>query len=426
MNSVVRIPYSLAGQIARAAAVLSPAARGKLLTSLHARRGIRARYAAWGHQARDRSRPLLWVHAPSVGEGLQARPVIARLRRHRPDLQLAYTFYSPSAETFARSIGADFTDYLPFDTAGDADAALDALRPSVLIFSKLDVWPLLVERAVARAIPVGMISATFSAESARSSGAASLLLADAYRALSSVGAIDRSDADRLTSLGVQPGRVTITGDTRYDQVWERARAVDRGSALLAPFDRARLTLVAGSTWPSDELPLREAWGSVRARVPGVRLIIAPHEPTTAHLGAIEQWVARERLTLARLGDDADVVLVDRTGVLGELYAVADIAYVGGAFHAAGLHSVIEPAAFGAPVIFGPRFIGSRDAVRLIEAGGGFAAKSAAELAMRMLALLSEPEARATAGARAQAVVESGLGAADRSADLVEGLLTAKP
>ena len=110
------------------------------------------------------------------------------------------------------------------------------------------------------------------------------------------------------------------------------------------------------------------------------------------------------------------------GVLGDVYAVADVAYVGGAFHSAGLHSVIEPAAFGAPVIFGPRFAGSRDAVRLVEAGGGFAASSASEIAMRMLALLSEPAARATAGARARAVLESGLGAADRSADLVEGLL----
>ena len=92
MHPLVRVPYALAGHLARAAAALTPDSEGKLSSSLRARRGIRARYAAWAATSRDPSRPLLWVHAPSVGEGLQAQPVIAMLRAQRPDLQLAYTF----------------------------------------------------------------------------------------------------------------------------------------------------------------------------------------------------------------------------------------------------------------------------------------------------------------------------------------------
>src|SRR5450759_1188420 len=98
MHPLVRIPYSLAGQLARLAAAVSPPGSAKVLAAFRARRGIRARYAAWGAAKRDPSRPLLWVHASSVGEGLQARPVIARLRERHPDLQVAYTFFSPSAE----------------------------------------------------------------------------------------------------------------------------------------------------------------------------------------------------------------------------------------------------------------------------------------------------------------------------------------
>ena len=424
MHPVVRFSYALAGHLARGAASITPASGGKVLASLHARRGIRARYAAW--RGRDPTRPLLWVHAPSVGEGLQAQPVIARLRERHPELQLAYTFYSPSAAAFARASGADFADYLPFDTADDADAALDALRPTALVFGKLDVWPLLVARAAARSVPVGLIAATFSSGSGRASRPAALLLGDAYRLLNSVGAIDERDAARLAALGVARDRLTVTGDPRYDQAWSRAQATNPEGERVDKLRRARFTLVAGSTWPSDETPLLEAWLAVRARTVGARLVIAPHEPTAGHLSAIERWARRAQITIARFGTpaeaDADVLLVDRVGVLGDLYAAANAAYVGGAFHAAGLHSVLEPAAFGAPVLFGPRHLASRDAQLLLASGGGFAADSAQKLSMRILALSSEPAACAAAGNRARTVVRMGLGAADRSADLVEALL----
>jgi len=217
-----------------------------------------------------------------------ARPVIALLKARHPELQVAYTFFSPSAAEFARTVGADFIDYLPFDTSDDADAALDALTPTALVFSKLDVWPVLVARATKRGVRTGMISATLAEGSGRASKLASLLLGDAYRALDAVGAIDLGDAERLTGLGVRRDRVHRTGDTRYDQVWARARGVDRSSALLAPLASERATLVAGSTWPEDESVLFEAWRVVRGRIANARLIIAPHEPTAAHLAAIER------------------------------------------------------------------------------------------------------------------------------------------
>ena len=110
--------------------------------------------AAWGASGRDRTRPLLWMHAPSVGEGLQARPVLQLARTKRPDVQLAYTFFSPSAAPFARGLDVDFADYLPFDTDGEARSALDALRPRALVFSKLDVWPNLARVAAERGVGV--------------------------------------------------------------------------------------------------------------------------------------------------------------------------------------------------------------------------------------------------------------------------------
>ena len=424
---MLRLAYLALGQLARAAAAVAPPLEGKTWRALRARRGIRERYAAWGRAHRDPARALLWMHAPSVGEGLQARPVLELARARRPELQLAYTHFSPSAERFARTLGADFADYLPFDTRGDARAALDALRPNALVYAKLDVWPVLTLQAARRGVRLGLISATLSARSARGGGPGRALLREAYARLDAVGAIDDADAARLRALGVRDAVLRVTGDTRYDQVWARARSVDRAGPLLAPLASSRPTLVAGSTWPADERVLLAAWRDVRARAGDARLVIAPHEPTPDHLAPIERWGADARLRVARLsqGDaapGADVIVVDRVGVLGELYALADAAFVGGGFHAAGLHSVLEPAAFGAPVLFGPRWTASHDARLLRDAGGGVAVSDARELADQASTWLADGAARRAAGERARAMVEGGRGAAERSWALVSALL----
>jgi len=425
MNPALRVAYSAVGQFARAAAALAPAGESKWRRSLAARRGIRARYAAWG-KLRDRARPLLWLHAPSVGEGLQARVVIDLVRKRRPDMQLAYTFFSPSAESFARSLSVDFTDYLPFDTSGDSVAVLDALRPTALVFSKLDVWPVLVAEAERRGVPLGLISGTVSEASSREGFVATALLHECYEALDLVGAASEADAERIIALGTEPSRVVVTGDTRYDQVWARATNVNRESELLAPLASNRPTLVAGSTWPSDEEILLEAWPAVRRDIPDARLIIAPHEPNAEHLAAVEEWARDEHLSLARLGTAestrADVVLVDRTGVLGDLYSLATAAFVGGGFHGAGLHSVLEPAAFGLPVAFGPRHSNSREAVLLARCRGGDSVVTVDETIEVLQHWLADPSAREQAGSAARALVQRGLGAGERSYNLVMELL----
>jgi 3-deoxy-D-manno-octulosonic-acid transferase len=244
-------------------------------------------------------------------------------------------------------------------------------------------------------------------------------------ALDGVGAVDDADAARLIELGVQRNAITVTGDTRYDQVWQRAQRVDRNSPLLTRLGSSRPTLVAGSTWPADEKVLLPAMARVRRRFPTARLIIAPHEPTSAHLASIEVWSAAESYRLDRLDDGGtttDVILVDRVGVLGDLYALADFAFVGGGFHDAGLHSVLEPAAFGAPVLFGPRYQGSRDALLLVRDGSARAVVDLASLEQAMAHWIEDRAARVAAGARARAFVSNGLGAAERSLRVVESLL----
>jgi 3-deoxy-D-manno-octulosonic-acid transferase len=424
VNSLLRIPYAFAGLVTEGLVRVVPAGTSKIRRGLSARRGIIDRYTHWASTSRNPARPLVWFHAPSVGEGLQALPVIELLRARRPETQIAYTYYSPSAEQFARNVKADFSDFLPFDTAAHAAGIVAAIRPDVLVFSKLDIWPALTERAAAAGVSIGVISATLPESSRRRGLVARALLADAYRAIDRVGAIDTSDAERLREQGVRAERISVTGDTRYDQVW--ARAQQPPSALVDSLRSSRPTLVAGSTWPTDEEHLLPAWIRIREKIPDARLVIAPHETSDAHLKSVEEWARANGLILARLdatnATQADVILVDRYGILGDLYALADVAYVGGGFQAAGLHSVLEPAAFGAPVLFGPRNEKSRDAAKLIEEGGGTMIKGVIDLSIRLGDWLGSTAARDSAGALARTVVEKGRGAAERSYDLVTTLL----
>jgi 3-deoxy-D-manno-octulosonic-acid transferase len=426
MHPLVRVPYAAAGVVTRFAVRVAPVSNSKILKAMNARRGLVERYHKWALSGRDPSRRLLWIHAPSVGEGLQALPVIQRFRAKYPETQLVYTFFSPSAERFAKTVGADFYDYLPFDSSIEADEVIDIIRPDALVFSKLDVWPMLVAHAVEHKVKLGLLSATVPESSKRRSAIALLALRDAYASLDAVGAISPSDAERLLAMGVHGERITVTGDTRYDQVWARATAPRKSrDEIIERYKDDRATLVAGSTWPSDEQRLLPAWLQLRKQAGEARLIIAPHELSKKHLDSIERWARESSLSLSRTSeasaDPTDVVLVDQYGILGDIYALADAAYVGGGFHDAGLHSMLEPAAFGAPVLIGPRHTDNRDARLLVAGGGAVRCPGPGDISARLLAWFRNPGVHERASRGARRVVEAGLGAADRSLELVENL-----
>lgn len=363
--------------------------------------------------------------------------MLSALRSRHPDWQLAYTFFSPSAEPLARSLPVDFRDFLPLDRPRDVAAALTALRPSALVFGKLDVWPELSLAARDRAIPLALISATVAPDSSRLGWPVRRWLEPAYAALDRVGAVSQGDADRLERLGARREALRITGDTRYDSVLERASRLDRGQEPFASLGAAGhdvFTIVAGSTWPGDERVVLAAFtGLVRHTASRARLILAPHEPTAAHLRAVVAAARRcqlpEPVLLSRYDRSSPfapggIILVDKVGVLADLYALGDVAYVGGGYHRAGLHSVLEPAAFGLPVCFGPRWQMSRDAALLIERRAAVALPEdgSAALVAQWIQWRDEGRTLDQAGAAAATVVKEGAGATGRTLDLLGELL----
>ncbi|MEO7103315.1 MAG: glycosyltransferase N-terminal domain-containing protein [Gemmatimonadaceae bacterium] len=418
--------YRTAARAAELVSLVTPtSSRGKLSRAFTARRGIHRRYRAWGAEYRDSSRPLLWLHAASVGEGLMALPLLQGVRRALPNVQIAYTFYSPSAESSAEKMGADFTDYLPFDSASSARVALDALDPTAIVFTKGDVWPVLVREAAAQQVRLALVSASIPATSHRTGGMGAMLTRDAYNALDAIGAASDEDAKRIVEAGARENRVRVTGDTRYDQAWARAHTTPQNVATVEDLTSSRPTLVAGSTWRSDERVLLPAWLAARTSNPTARLIIAPHELAPAHVESLHQWARSNELSSATIDsatDDSDVVVVDRMGVLADLYAVATAAYVGGGFHSSGLHSLVEPAVFRAPVVVGPNHEGSRDATMMLSAAGAISVDNVDQMTRALMRLLGDETERADRSNAIGSVVAAELGAVDRSFEIVRELL----
>ena len=371
------------------------------------------------------------MHAPSVGEGLQAKAVLDALLELVPTLQSVYTFFSPSAEGLARGLPVDVASYLPWDVRTELEGLLEMLDPGLVSFTKTEVWPGLTSAASQLGIPVILCAATLSAGAGRLRPGARQLLRPTFGTLSRVLAIAEEDADRFLDLGVPSERIEVTGDPGTDSAWARARGANPGSPYLAPFaGDDRPTLVAGSTWRADEEILVPVLGELGTRFPELRSIIAPHEPHPSHLDRLEWMIRSEGLGAVRLeevehrGDDggANVVIVDRIGVLAHLYTVGSFAYVGGGWGRAGLHSVLEPAAAGLPVLFGPRHQSSRAGEDLLGLGGARSIATATDLERTLRAWLADGELRAQIGARASGYIERHRGAAERTAKAMESKL----
>lgn len=419
-----RLTYRLLAGIAERLLPLGAPFSEKLARGDRERRAAATRWAAWGRQHRDPARPLLWIHAASVGEGLQALAVVEAVKAQHPGWQIAATFFSPSAESLIQNHPADRIDYLPYDTAANAATMLAALRPNALVFTKLDLWPGYAIRVRAAGVPVGMVAGTVSPVSGRRHPVARWLGSPGYQALDRVGAIAEADAAALIGLGARADRVVVTGDPRFDSAWARAAAVPTDWPFRSLTSGAP-TLVAGSTWPADEAVLLDAFAQVRLVRPECRLVLVPHEPTARHVAALESEAALiglEGIPLSQAGTTVpDLVIVDQLGLLAGLYRGAALSYVGGGFGRHGLHSVLEPAACGVPIFFGPRWRSSREAGLLIEAGGAVVVKDPATLAAAWTAALAGNEAHIM-GDRARDLVRAGLGASVRNAGLIEALI----
>lgn len=430
----------LSGGVVSLARPLLPAlslVSGELARAAAERRGAAARLTEWAATRADSGHPTVWLHGASAGELSGAARTVAELRARR-DFQLVVSYFSPSAEDALPLLEPAAAEPLPVDAYGPCRRALEAVAPDVVVFAKGDLWPNFTRAASDLGAGLVLINGTVAPDSSRLRGPARWLLTPAYRRLDRAGAASRADARRLEELGVRPEALEVSGDAAFDQALERTRKARReddspAARLRRAAGGGAPVLVAGSTWREDEEALLGGAAELARRGSGLRLVLAPHEPDREAAAWIERK-AREQLgrgpaRWTDLGEESPPaeeevpprpILVDVVGVLAELYAAADLAWVGGGLGGTGLHSVVEPASAGVPVLFGPDS-SRREAEELVRRGGGLAV-AADRVTETLAGLVERPGRRRRMGEAARSYVEEEAGAGVASARLVEEAL----
>lgn len=357
----------------------------------------------------------IWIHAASLGEFEQGRPLIEMIKECEPSAKILLTFFSPSGYEVRKDYGqVDAVCYLPFDTPALSRRFLDAVNPSMAIFIKYEFWGNYLSELRRRNVPTYLVSAIFRPSQLffRRWGG---MFRGMLKCFTHIYVQDRRSADLLAGIGVE--NVSITGDTRLDRVSDVKNQPLKTPSLAGFGKDAPMTLVVGSSWQPDE-DIYTPWLNAN---PAVKAIIAPHEFDQARLDVLKERIDGRVLLLSQwsahvaaggdLADFADVraVIVDCFGQLSSLYRLGDVAYIGGGFGKS-IHNINEAAVYGMPVVFGPRHEKFKEATDLLACGGGFSANDAAGMTAVLDSLLADPKARKAAGEAAGKYISSHIGA----------------
>ncbi|MFC4211565.1 3-deoxy-D-manno-octulosonic acid transferase [Pedobacter lithocola] len=314
----------------------------------------------------------IWFHFASLGEFEQGRPVLEKIKQSHPDKKIIITFFSPSGYEIRKNYAlADGIFYLPMDGRTNAKRFIELINPEMAIFTKYEFWYYYFKELKNNNIPLYVISGIFRKEQIFFK-----FYGNFYRKiLKNVRHFfvqNNESLSLLKSIGLN--NVTLSGDTRFDRVYQNSLSPKK-LPLIELFCEDAPVMVCGSTWPDDEKLL----SALPDKYPNWKFIIAPHEIDESHINDIEQ-IFPDAIRFSNLKIMADnineiepdavyitqnkILIIDNIGMLSALYQYGQIAYIGGGF-GAGIHNTLEAAAFGLPVIFGPKFNKFQEAKDLI-------------------------------------------------------------
>ena len=324
----------------------------------------------------DPSATVVWVHAASLGEFEQGRPIIERIKELRPDVKILLTFFSPSGYEIRKNYsGADYIFYLPIDRLSYVRRFLDTAHPAAAIFIKYEFWHNYLSELRRRDIPTFVVSAIFRRDSIffRPWGGA---WRRALRNFTTLYVQKGESASLLKELGIE--NVVVAGDTRFDRVATIARAA-RQIPIVEKFRASARLFVAGSTWGPDE----ELLIALANNNPSIRFVIAPHEMNEGRIEHIVASIQGGAIRYTQCNEESElegyqVLILDTVGILSSVYGYAEWAYIGGGF-GVGIHNTLEAATFGLPIAFGPNYHKFKEACDMIDLGVATSVTTAEQL-----------------------------------------------
>ena len=355
-------------------------------------------------------KPVIWFHASSLGEFEQGLPLIRKWKTEKPEYFILLSFFSPSGYNIRKAFdGADRVVYIPRDIPGEVRKFLGHYHPDIAVFIKYEIWPVALRELAARKAPCFLVSAVFRPGQLFFKWYGGWYLS-LLRLFTGIFVQDDASLQLLADNGI--GNAIVAGDTRVDRVLE----LSSGSSMIDGIDGFSTgtgIIIAGSSWPREEQMLHRFFSENAFR--NFKLILAPHDISPGRLKSVESLFGDNLIRYGRLLDEPSaginkkVLLIDRIGLLSSLYKYGDIAVIGGAF-GMGLHNILEPAVFGLPVVFGPRYQSFMEAEEMVKAGAGFSVKSYAEFSRILKSLVEDNNARTKAGKASRSFVHKSKGA----------------
>lgn len=351
----------------------------------------------------------IWIHAASLGEFEQGRPLIEMIKAKQPDAHIVLSFFSPSGYEVRKGYNmVDAVVYLPFDLPENVDKFINLVNPQMAIFIKYEFWGNYLKTLKRRGIPTYLVSAIFRPGQVffKPWGGMFREVLSCFTTMFVQNAASRT---LLNKIGFN--NVEVAGDTRFDRVADVRNAAKDFPVVERFVSNSKFILVAGSSWQPDEDIIVPYFNSH----PGMKLILAPHEFDKERLDALlakfKRPVSLYSCASADEMEQCDALVVDCFGILSSLYRYGQVAYVGGGF-GAGIHNVNEAAVYGMPVVFGPNHKKFREATDLIACGGGFAIDGDEAFAKVMDKMLSNKAFLEKSGTIADKYIQSHLGATD--------------
>jgi 3-deoxy-D-manno-octulosonic-acid transferase len=409
--------------------IFSPWLIYKAVTTGKYRRGLRQKLFGLA-PVRAGDRPCAWFHGVSVGEIHLLRQLVQTFRRRHPDWDCVISTTTDTGFEEAKKHFAGLSVFCwPLDFSWAVRRAVRRVRPQLVVLAEGELWPNFVAAAKNQGTRVAVVNGRMSPRSFRRHRYLRLLTRTLLAKLDLIAVQTEEYAEHFRALGGPPARVHVTGSVKYDGiVGSRDHPRTRELARLLGIEAGELVWIAGSTQaPEEEIALR-VFARARALYPRLRLLIVPRQRDRFDevAGLLQQsgrtFVRRSQLTSpSPVGEHSDLILVDTIGELGALWGLADVAFVGGSLDGRrGGQNMIEPAACGAAVVFGPHVWNFRDtAARLLAADAAVQAGTAAELEAVVMRLLGDAPARQRLGAAARAFVRGQQGATERTLELLD-------